>query len=237
MIRLVIFDFDDTLTDNSFLDYQAFLQPGKQLGIPTPPLKKIRVLRKKGFLAKEIMKKFLKENNKKLINDFLIKRSKFLNKSESFRYLKLKKNTKSLLNFLKKNKIKCILCTTKKNKKMVLNFLVKNNISSYFSKTYFMKDLKFMIDNLDESNRVLIKNILVRKILKNEKIKPNEILFVGNSVDDLKTAKNMKTHFIYFQNTYLEELSNKKITKVPSMLSLQKKIKLLYKENMDESIK
>lgn len=237
MIRLVIFDFDDTLTDNSFLDYQAFLQPCKQLRIPTPPLKKIRVLRKKGFLANEIMKKFLKEDNKKLINDFLIKRSKFLNKSESFRYLKLKKNTKSVLNFLKKNKIKCILCTTKKNKKMVLSFLAKNNISSYFSETYFMKDLKFMIDNLDESNRVLIKNILVRKILKNQKIKPKEILFVGNSVDDLKTAKNLKIRFIYFQNTYLEELSNKKITKVTSMLSLQKKIKLLYKENMDESIK
>jgi len=36
MTHLVIFDFDDTLTDNRFLDYQAFSIPCKKLGLPIP---------------------------------------------------------------------------------------------------------------------------------------------------------------------------------------------------------
>ena len=55
MTHLVIFDFDDTLTDNRFLDYQAFSIPCKKLGLPIPKSQKITNLRKKGFLAKDIM--------------------------------------------------------------------------------------------------------------------------------------------------------------------------------------
>ena len=39
MIRLIIFDFDDTITDNSFLDYNAFVTPCKQLKIKIPQQK------------------------------------------------------------------------------------------------------------------------------------------------------------------------------------------------------
>ena len=172
MIRLIIFDFDDTLTDNRFLDYQAFLIPCKKLGLSIPKLNKVSALRKKGYLAKDIMIMHLKKEKKEqLIQQFLDHRSKFLNSEKSLNHLKLKKNTKSLLYFLKRKKIPCVLCTARKNKKHILNFLTKNKIISYFSNVYFMEDLKFSMDNLAASNRVLIKNILVRKIIKNEKTK------------------------------------------------------------------
>jgi len=225
MTHLVIFDFDDTLTDNRFLDYQAFSIPCKKLGLPIPKSQKIRNLRKKGFLAKDIMLMYLKQHKKEeSINQFLDKRSKFLNSKESMNYLKIKENTKSVLYFLKRKKISCILCTARKNKKHVLGFLSKNNILSYFTNVYFMEDLKLSIDNLAASNRVLIKNILIRKIIKDEKLKPLEMIYVGNSVDDLITSKNMKIPFIYYQNSYLEKNTSKKITKVKSMKDLQNEL-------------
>ncbi len=233
MIRLVIFDFDDTLTDNRFLDYRAFLIPCKKLGLPIPPLHRVTNLRKKGYLAKDIMMIYLKQHKKEqLIQQFLDKRSKFLNSKKSLNYLKIKENTKSILYFLKRKKISCVLCTARKNKKYVLNFLAKNEILSYFSNVYFMEDLKFSIDNLDASNRVLIKNILVRKIIKNEKLKPTEMIFIGNSVDDIVTSKNMKIPFIYYQNSYLDQNTSKKIIKVKSMKNLQNKLNRYIKKEV-----
>ena len=233
MIRLIIFDFDDTLTDNRFLDYQAFLIPCKKLGLSRPNLNKVSTLRKKGYLAKYIMMMQLKKEKKEqLIQQFLDIRSKFLNSEKSLNHLKLKKNTKSLLYFLKRKKIPCVLCTARKNKKHVLNFLIKNKIISYFSNVYFMEDLKFSMDNLAASNRVLIKNILVRKIIKNEKLNPKEMIFVGNSIDDLVTSQNMKIPFIYFQNSYLEKNISEKIIKVKNMKSLQKELNRYIKKDV-----
>ncbi len=238
MIRLVIFDFDDTLTDNRFLDYQAFLIPCKKLGLPIPTLRKVSTLRKKGCLAKDIMLMYLKPQKKEQsIHQFLEKRSEYLNSEKSLNHLKLKKNTKSLLYFLKRKKITCVLCTARKNKKHILNFLKKNEIFSYFSKFYFMEDLKFSIDNLTASNRVFIKNVLVQKIIKNEKLKPSEMIFVGNSIDDFITSKNMKIPFIYYQNSYLEKNTSKKIIKVKNMKNLKIKLNCYIKKESEKAIK
>ena len=99
MIRLIIFDFDDTIIDNSFLDYNAFVTPCKQLKIKIPQQKEFIKLRKKGLVAKEIMIKILKKQNKEeMLSGYLELRTKFLFK-ESLKYLILKKNTKSLLNY------------------------------------------------------------------------------------------------------------------------------------------
>ena len=230
MIDLVIFDFDDTITDNNYLDYQAFFIPCMKLGLSSPTLQTITKFRKKGFTAKEIISVFLKQKNKKqYIKKFLDYRKKFLNSKNSLKYLKIKKNTKDLLEFLKKHKIKCVICTARKKKRNISYFLKVNKLNKNFSKIYQMEDLSIELDNLKKSNRIRIKNLLIKKIIKNEKFTSSDMIFIGNSLEDLKIAKNNKINFIYFQNSYLEKFSNTKIMKVTTMKDLQKKLNIYVK--------
>ena len=107
MIKLVIFDFDDTLTDNNYLDYQAFLVPCTKLGLSSPTLQTITKYRKKGFIAKKIISKFLKPNDRKLyLNKFLEYKKKFLNSKNSLQYLKIKKKYKGIIRIFKKSENK-----------------------------------------------------------------------------------------------------------------------------------
>ncbi len=221
MITLAIFDFDDTLVNNIELDFKAFDIPCKKLGLKSPDKNKIIKMRKKGFLAKQIMENYLKNSEKDVMEVFLNERKKFL-KTESIKYLKLKPNLKSLLEFLKKKKIKIVICTANKNKSTVLNFIKKKSLNKYFSEILFMDDLGFKLDNSTASNRILIKTSLIKNVLKKFVGTKDEIVFVGNSVEDLKSAKKMKVPFIYFQNFYLPKLKNNRIKIIYSMLELKK---------------
>ena len=65
-----------------------------------------------------------------------------------------------------------------------------------------------------------------------KKLNPKEMIFVGNSIDDLTTSKNMKIPFIYFQNSYLEKNTTKKIIKVKNMKCLQKELNRYIKKDV-----
>lgn len=228
MINLIILDFDDTITDNRLLDFKAFETPCKSLGIPPPSLKMISSSRKKGLLAKEIMQKHLKKIGKSnLLNDFLSKRDTFLSDLKSMYHLQLKKHVIQVLSFLKRKKIKCILCSARKNKQMVKSFLKYNKIDSYFFATYFMHDLGFVIDNIVRSNRVLIKTSLLKQIIKDEHIDPQRVLYVGNSSEDLEAATLLKMPFVYMENDYLNKESDLDMTRISNMLDLKQQIQSL----------
>jgi len=77
MIRVIIIDFDDTITDNRCLDYQAFKLPCKKLGLLTPSKKKIEILRKKDYSAEDILRRN-NETDENIIKKFLDKRIRFL---------------------------------------------------------------------------------------------------------------------------------------------------------------
>ncbi len=222
MISLAIFDFDDTLVDNNILDYKAFEFPCKNLGLKPPTKDKIKHMRKNGFLAKQIMQHHLRNSKKKnLLDIYLQERKKFL-QLESINYLKLKPNTKHLLEFFKKNKIICVLSTANKNKLMVLDFLKKNYTSIYFSDVLFMDDLGFKLDNSESSNRILIKSSLIKKTIKNYPYSRSQIIFIGNSIEDYESAKKLRISFIYFQNNHLPKVTNKRFIVVHSMIELKK---------------
>ena len=65
MIRLIIFDFDDTITDNFMLDLKSFYFTCKQFNINLPTKNKILKFRRKGLLANDISK-HLVGNSKKI---------------------------------------------------------------------------------------------------------------------------------------------------------------------------
>lgn len=225
MIKLIIFDFDDTLTDNSRLDLYSFLIPCKKLDLKEPATTMITSLRKKGYLAKDIVKKIIPYTNQQpLYDEFIRIRNEYLESERSLRYLKLQNNTKSLLHILQQKKITCVLSSANKNKDRVLHFLQINNIKKYFSKTYFMDDLCFKIDNSNEENRILIKKSLLHKIIKYRSINHNEIIYVGNSIEDLEAASYFRLAFVHYQNQYLKKLDNYDIIKTDNMKNLKKLI-------------
>lgn len=228
MIRVVIFDFDDTLIDNRVSDYQGFLIPCIRLGLSLPTVREIYRFRKKGLLAKDIAKHILNHSKKYFLLDrFLSIRRNFINSMNSNRYFRLKKRTKLLLKFLKRKEIKCFICSVRKNRKLVHEFLKNEKILKYFDGIHLMVDLSFNIENNTPSKKALIKSRLIQKVMKDYSFKPVEVIFVGNSEEDIKSASKTRVKFIFYKNSYLPNLPKldlQNIIKVSNMDRLRKKI-------------
>ena len=222
MIRLIIFDFDDTITDNFLLDLKSFYFTCKQFDVKLPTKNKILKFRREGLLANDISKQLI-DNNKINLDSFITYRKEFL-ENNSVKYLRLKKNIKKLFDFIKTKEMKNVVCSANKHKFIIENFLKANKIFHNFSKILTMKDLGFRIDNSSFSNRVLIKNSLLHNILKKFKITTSEIIFVGNSMEDLQSANYFEIPFIYFQNNYLPLQKKKNTHTVNSVIELRQTI-------------
>jgi len=234
MIRIVIFDFDDTLIDNRIADYQGFLIPCLKLGLNSPTLKEIYCFRKKGLLAKDIAKHILNHSEKYFLLDrFLSIRRNFINGTNSNRYFRLKKRTKLLLKFLKHKEIKCFICSARKNRKLVHGFLKNEKILKYFEEINLVDDLSFDIENNTTSKRALIKSSLIRKVMKDYSLKPDEMVYVGNAKEDIKSGLNTRVKFVFYKNSYmpnLPELSLQNIIMVTNMNGLREKINNFLKD-------
>ena len=99
MIRLIIFDFDDTITDNFMLDFKSFYLTCKKFGIKLPAKNKILKFRREGLLANDISKQLIGNRKKNDLDSFITYRKKFLEKN-SIKYLGLKKDIKKSLKIL-----------------------------------------------------------------------------------------------------------------------------------------
>ena len=220
MTKLIIFDFDDTITDNFLLDFKSFYFTCKKFGIKCPTKNKILKFRREGLLANDISKQLI-DNNKIDLDAFITYRKEFL-ENNSVKYLRLKKNIKKLFDFIKTKEMKNVICSANKHKFIIENFLKANKIFHNFNKILTTDELGFRIDNTSFSNRVLIKNSLLHNVLKKFKIPTSEIVFVGNSLEDLQSANYYGIPFIYIQNYYLPLLKKKNIYAVNSMTKLRK---------------
>jgi phosphoglycolate phosphatase-like HAD superfamily hydrolase len=227
MIKSVIFDFDDTLIDNRDLDYQGFVIPCSQLHMAIPQKKEITHLRKNGFLAKDIVKHIKKQTKTRFsVEDFLLLRASFLQSSKSISLLSLRNKTINVFSYLRRRNVKCFLCTVRKDKKVILNFLKQHNLEKIFQEVYTTKDTGCDLDNTNSQNRILIKNSLIYKIIKKYNLILNEIVFVGNSEDDYKSAMQTNVNFILFINSYTKQPNIENVIHVNNMSSLQKKLSI-----------
>jgi phosphoglycolate phosphatase-like HAD superfamily hydrolase len=220
MYQLIIFDFDDTLVDNSSIDYMGFKIPCKILNIQYPSKSELNVFRKKGLVAKEIIQIYSNIDNQTLTK-FLTLRKKFLLK-ESINYLKIKPNTKLLLRRLEKANLKLIICSANNNKKLIDNFLKQNKLRTFFEQIYVINNLKIKLENNNHSNRILIKTSLIRLAIKQHQISTKNILYIGNSLEDQISAIESNIKFIYFINKYLPNPRISGLKKISNMKNLQK---------------
>ncbi len=210
---LIIFDFDDTVVDNSTLDYMGFKIPCQKLGMRVPTKSKLIMYRKKGMLAKEIIQIF--SNDQEKLKEFLKLRKIFL-KNESFTYLKVKPYSTLVFKKLIKNN-KLIISTANNNPKMINKFLKENNLDKFFKKIFSINDLGIKLENDNFSNRIIIKTSLLRLISKNYKNSITHFIFIGNSLEDYHAAKKLKIKFIYFSNTYLQNPKINNLIKITNM--------------------
>ncbi len=225
-MKYVIFDFDDTLVNNYPLDFESFRYTCEYFGIQSPSKNDIHKQRKKGLIAKKIIMEILSKSKKSFnVNDFLDYRRNFLTSPESNSFLELRKDAKSLLSYLEKNGVKCYLCSIRSDKKLITNFLKKKNISKYFSKILTPSDLRINLDSNNFSNRVLIKNSLIKNILK--KRQTDNFIFIGDSQEDLISANNFFIEFILFKKDYFNNEFGHDVMMVSDMKILKNKLKQL----------
>lgn len=222
MYNYIVFDFDDTITYNNILDYMSFKITCNKLGILHPSINKIVKLRRRGFLAKNIIKKIIgSQKNEKSVGRFLEYRKKFLLKN-SLQYLKLRPRCKAVLSNLHKSKYNLILCSANTNAPMVKAFLKKNGLFELFTGIFFIKNLGFVLDNSIKSNRILIKSSILHYIITKYQLSLNEILYIGNSIEDYESAKIMKINFIFLKTPYLPEIKMRYIKSISSLNDLQR---------------
>jgi phosphoglycolate phosphatase-like HAD superfamily hydrolase len=223
MNKYVIFDFDDTLVSNQLLDFESFRRTCDYFEIKSLSKHEIDKQRSKGLLAREIIINIIDKSKESLsVDDFLNYRKNFLTSQESNSFLELREYTKNLLSSLEKNGIKFYICSVRSNKKLLTNFLNENNILKYFSKVLIPSDLKIKLDSNNFSNRVLIKNSLIKNILK--RIPLDNLVFVGDSKEDLISANNFSVKFILFKKSYFNNQFGHDVMKVSDMKILKNRL-------------
>jgi phosphoglycolate phosphatase-like HAD superfamily hydrolase len=215
MRKIIVLDFDDTLTDNLTLDFHSFNYSLKQFNIKNTLTKSdLKKLRKKRKISKDIINYILKKKQKHLENEILFVRKNFLQSIDANNYLNLKSHTKQILQFFKKNNFQLFLISVRNEKKIIKQFLVKNKLN-IFDNLFCNENLSFNLDNTISQNRVIIKSSLLHNILKHYGDISKNIIYIGNSKEDMEAAQNINTKFIYFQNYYLpkEQIASKFIVK------------------------
>tara|TARA_A100001037_G_C15019767_1_gene575759 strand:- start:198 stop:872 length:675 start_codon:yes stop_codon:yes gene_type:complete len=191
MISLIIIDFDDTIVENSELDYQSFKSTSMKFGVYYPSKKELRLFRHKKIKEKEIIKLIELKSNKK-IKEYSKFRKRFLESYESTRYLKLRPFLKNNLVFLKNKKMKIFIFTLRKNKKNIQRFLIDNNIDELIDGIETAKK----IDTKNEKIAISEKMIMFDLIKKKNKLNSNNLISIGDSFVDAHVANKFKVrHF------------------------------------------
>jgi len=205
MIKLIIFDFDDTITDNRYLDFESFDLTCKKFNIVNPlTLKKLVILRRNKQTAKNITKLIKKLTSSNFLeNRFLEHRKNFLVSNKSNNFLHLKSGTSITLKTINKKKIPIYLCTVRDKKQIVINFLKQHKIEKYFNDILSTVDIDTKIDNTNSENRILLKSSFLKKFIQKFQYKPDEILYVGNSNEDFISTSKFNMVFLKYDNEYL----------------------------------
>lgn len=195
MIRLVIFDFDDTLIRNDRLDYHSFKVACEQIKCYTPTFAEIKKLRRKQYLAKDIIKWLKKKSKSRFDEDkFIAIRNEFLQSATSMKFFVLRRYSRSLLKKLKSMNLLVVIASLRKKRSLIRLFLRKKNILKYIDGIFNAE--KSTLDLRKNKNAINVKKNLFVKILKKYKIRPADTITVGNSENDLKAAKDCSILFV-----------------------------------------
>jgi len=175
-LKAVIFDFDDTLTDNKKLDLESFRHLSRVLRLYMPTGCEIKELRKT-LLAKDIISWMIRKSARSVPLDVCLKiRDDFLrNKNEQLIIIKPK--IRSTLRRLKSRGCILFVATMRTDIRAVKTILRKYGLEKYFEEVYG-KDFGD-------------KTSIYKEILLDLDLRPHECMVVGDSFQDLLQALDL----------------------------------------------
>ena len=215
--RLIIFDFDDTLTDNSQRDFQSFQHIIKKFYLKSISKNELIDFREKSKTSEFIIKKIMNSDDEKLYNKYYQDRLVFLEKNSSYEnFVKLKFCTLEILNKLKNDKYILTLNSIQSNHKNFLNILEKLKIKNYFQE---IVTNKLILANSSYQDRYNMKKIMYKKILEKLKIDNlNDVLVVGNLFSDILPANALGIDSIMIKGSFGFDNSQNHLTNKISKL-------------------
>jgi len=215
--KLIIFDFDDTLTDNSQRDFQSFQYIIKKFYLKSINKNELINFREKSKTSEFIIKKIMNTNDEKLYNKYYQDRLVFLEKKSSYEnFVKLKFCTLEILNKLKNDKYILTLNSIQSNHKNFLNILEKLKIKNYFQE---IVTNKLILANSSYQDRYNMKKIMYKKILEKLKIDNlNDVLVVGNLFSDILPANALGIDSIMIKGSFGFDNSQNHLTNKISKL-------------------
>ena len=215
--KLIIFDFDDTLTDNSQRDFQSFQYIIKKFYLKSINKNELINFREKSKTSEFIIKKIMNSDDEKLYNKYYQDRLVFLEKKSSYEnFVKLKFCTLEILNKLKNDKYILTLNSIQSNHKNFLNILEKLKIKNYFQE---IVTNKLILANSSYQDRYNMKKIMYKKILEKLKIDNlNDVLVVGNLFSDILPANALGIDSIMIKGSFGFDNSQNHLTNKISKL-------------------
>jgi phosphoglycolate phosphatase-like HAD superfamily hydrolase len=175
-LKAVIFDFDDTLTDNKRLDLESFRHLSRVLSLYTPTGREIEELRK-NLLAKDIISWMIRKSARSVPLDICLKiRDDFL-KNRNEQLIIVKPKTRSTLRRLKSQGCMLFIATTRTDIRPVKAILRKHRLAQFFEEVY----------GKDSGDKISI----YKKILLDLDLTPRECMVVSDSFQDLSQALDL----------------------------------------------
>ncbi len=188
--KLVILDFDDTLTDNSERDLRSFQDIIEIFDLKYIEKQEILNWRKEDKTSEFIIKQLINSDDEKLLKNCFKHRLKFLEKESSYTsYVKLKPSTIQTLNKLKNDGYTLALNSIKENHQNFLNTLHNFQIHDYFEN---ITSQKLLLSDDSFESRSKTKKSMYEKILSElELINKENILIIGNLFSDIMPGHDM----------------------------------------------
>ena len=203
-VQVIIFDLDDTLTDNKILDFESFRHLSLSLALYTPTMNEIIELRCGSLLAEDIVH-WMIEKSRKSVPQILCmkKRKEFLRREGNGLLIKIKPRVRSTLSELKSMGYTLIVATVRNDKKAVLGLLRKHKLAGFFADVYTSRsEVRDKLAEMSGSGVEKAKFKIYQKILRDLKVLPSECLVVGNTLQDLLPALTLGMKVVGTKGSY-----------------------------------
>jgi len=176
MIKAIILDVDDTIINFSKTSVNCYIETAKELKLK--PVSKAKIFKFYGTPLKNMVKKFWPKADPKKFETLSIKKIKKL-KFKTF------KGTKPILKQL-----------SKKYKLGLLSSKVKTLMNLHLKQSNISKKLFIFIQSKDDTIYHKPNPKVFSKPIKKLKLKPSEILYVGDSMYDYIASKKAGLNFV-----------------------------------------
>ncbi|MDE1766238.1 MAG: HAD family hydrolase [Thaumarchaeota archaeon] len=201
-MRLVIFDFDDTLIDNTLLDMDSFRYVLDTFHLPQASYKTLIRWRKNGTIAKNIFRRIIKKKNNMLLEKCVSARLEYLARGGGgVKLANAKTGAKETLRQIKKNNNFIVVVSSRKDKSIIKKILKNLEMVQYIDEIYCAEDCKECLGKKFSATNMKIK--LYKLALSDFKFNSDEKpLAIGNLKSDIVAARKSNMIPIAISGSY-----------------------------------